>query len=160
MKTKKMINIIVIDDHPIFRKSLIASLKHAEGINIVEEADNGKDALTLIKEKKPDIALMDFHMPMGEAPDGLELIQRCKEINAKTKLIIITGEHNPYLLSLIINIGGDSLLLKSDAHQKEYLSEVIKRTFLGKRRLTRQEELNFEINKATGDREKIHRLNE
>lgn len=148
----KTTNIVVIEDHEGFRKGLMFHLKKFPEFRFIGEADNGQEALTLIAEKKPDIALMDFHMPMGPGPDKLELIQESKKLSPKTKLIIITGELDPYLLSLMVHVGADSLVLKNDVHEPGYLSQVIQRTHQGKYRLTKRDELNYEINQATEQR--------
>lgn len=90
------------------------ALNHSENMVVVGEAENGQDGLALIAEKDPDcVVLMDFHMPRGPGPEKLELIQQAKKINPSSKLIIITGEHNPYLLSLMLAAGANSISIIS-----------------------------------------------
>jgi len=149
------IDIIVIEDHEIFRKSIVMALSHSENMVVVGEADNGKDALTLMAEKNPDcVVLMDFHMPRGPGPDKVELIRQTKQSNPNSKLIIITGEQNPYLLSLILAAGENSLsiILKNDVHDEAYLIRVIQNTHQSAYCLPKGEELSYQIHAATAER--------
>jgi DNA-binding NarL/FixJ family response regulator len=85
--SSKKISVVIADDHHIFRKGLLSILKDDDTFNVIDEAANGKDALDIIKQKLPDIALLDIDMP---GLNGLEVV---KEINASgldTKIIILT----------------------------------------------------------------------
>ena len=56
------VRVVLADDHPLFRDG-IASLLRARGFEIVGEANNGREALELIRRTHPDLVLMDIHMP-------------------------------------------------------------------------------------------------
>jgi DNA-binding NarL/FixJ family response regulator len=53
---------VVVDDHPVFRKGLVALLS-ADGIEVVGEAENGLEAIAVVAETSPDVVLMDLGMP-------------------------------------------------------------------------------------------------
>lgn len=149
MATEKPIKIVVIEDQAVFRAGLLGSLERFEEVNIIGEAGNGEAGLIEIKSKKPDLVLLDFHMPMGPGPDKFEMITLAKKAAPDTKLIIITGETNPYVLSLMLYVGGDSLILKNDLNEGSYVIDIIRNTYEGKFRLTKRDELNYQINEAS-----------
>jgi DNA-binding NarL/FixJ family response regulator len=63
------IKVAIADDHKIFRKGVILSLRPFTNIKFVQEADNGEDLLNGIAESQPDVVLMDLRMP---TKDGIE----------------------------------------------------------------------------------------
>jgi len=97
-------SIIIADDHPIVLKGLQEFLIQKE-FNILASAKNGKEALTLIKAHKPDIAILDIKMPFLT---GLQIAEKCKADNLPTKIILITFEkdENTYLQAKKLGIYG------------------------------------------------------
>lgn len=68
-----MLEVMVVDDHDLFREGVVRLLSDAEGIEVVGEADCGEEAMRQVRVRRPDIVLMDIHMPgMG----GLEATRR------------------------------------------------------------------------------------
>lgn len=84
--TKKT-SILIADDHHIFRKGVISILNNDDSFEIIDETANGKDALNIIKQKLPDIALLDIDMP---GMNGLEVAKEINSLGLKTKTIILT----------------------------------------------------------------------
>ncbi|MFC2091530.1 response regulator, partial [Elusimicrobiota bacterium] len=64
MNTKKTINVLVVDDSPTARELIINVLESDPDINVIGEARNGQEAITLTKRLKPDIITMDIKMPV------------------------------------------------------------------------------------------------
>ena len=97
-------SIIIADDHPIVLKGLQDFLIQKE-FNILASAKNGKEALTLIKAHKPDIAILDIKMPFLT---GLQIAEKCKADNLPTKIILITFEkdENTYINAKKLGIYG------------------------------------------------------
>ena len=84
-----MWKLVVADDEPKIRRGIENILNwHEFNIEIVGEAEDGEIALEVIKEKKPDIILLDINMPFL---NGLNLLQKLKDINNKSIVIIISG---------------------------------------------------------------------
>lgn len=84
-----MWNLVVADDEPKIRRGIENILNWNEfNINIIGEAEDGEIALKVIKEEKPDIILLDINMPFL---NGLNLLQKLKDINDKSIVIIISG---------------------------------------------------------------------
>ncbi len=78
--------VVVVDDHPVFRKGLVALLS-ADGIDVVGEAENGLEAIAVVAETSPDVILMDLGMPeLG----GIEATERIVAANPDSRVIVIT----------------------------------------------------------------------
>ncbi|MDO1501882.1 response regulator transcription factor [Winogradskyella maritima] len=97
-------SILIADDHPLILKGLEDFLKE-NNYNVVASAKNGRDALELIKELKPDIAILDIQMPFLT---GLEVAEICDSLNLETKIALITFEKDEtfYKKALTYNIYG------------------------------------------------------
>ncbi|HWA07221.1 MAG TPA: response regulator transcription factor [Ignavibacteria bacterium] len=81
------IKLIIADDHHIFRKGILSIVSEDDGIEITGEAANGDDALKLIEEKKPDIAILDIDMP---GLSGLDVARKVKSEKLSVKIVILT----------------------------------------------------------------------
>ena len=57
------VRVVVVDDHPFFRDGLIRGLTNSGRVEVVGEAENGRDGLAAIAELKPDVAVVDYQMP-------------------------------------------------------------------------------------------------
>ena len=104
-------SIIIADDHPLILKGLYDFLVEKE-FNIIASAKNGKEALTLIKAHQPDIAILDIQMPYLT---GLQVAEKCSEINLKTKIIIITFEKSAEIYNEAKALGIYGYILKEFA---------------------------------------------
>jgi DNA-binding NarL/FixJ family response regulator len=78
--------IIVVDDHPVFRKGLTALLR-AAGHDVVAEASDGLEAITLVEQEAPDLVIMDLSMPTR---DGFEATAHITARHPDTKVVVIT----------------------------------------------------------------------
>jgi len=81
------IKLIIADDHHIFRKGILSIVSEDADIEITGEAANGDDALRLIEENKPDIAILDIDMP---GLSGLDVARKVKSQKLSTKIVILT----------------------------------------------------------------------
>lgn len=81
-------SIIIADDHPLILKGLTDFLKEKD-YNLIGSAVNGREALDMIISKNPEIAILDIQMPFLS---GLEIAEKCKDLNLPTKIILITFE--------------------------------------------------------------------
>lgn len=82
------ISLIVADDHPLFRRSLVETVKRRPELELLDEAANGSRALELIRKLEPDIAIIDVQMP---ALDGLEVLGAAHREELRTRVVLLTG---------------------------------------------------------------------
>jgi DNA-binding NarL/FixJ family response regulator len=106
----KTIRILLADDHDLFRAGIRALLDNLDGIEVVAEAGNGRDALRLCKTHHPDVALMDIMMP---ELNGLDATARLAAISPGTRTIILSmNAHEEYVLQAL-RAGAVGYLLKN-----------------------------------------------
>ena len=103
------IRVLVVDDHTIVRDGICALLALVGDIEVVGEAANGSEALRMVKELKPDVALMDIAMPIM---DGLEATRRIKSQLASTSVIVLTVYDNDAYIVDAVRAGAGGYLLK------------------------------------------------
>ncbi|WP_430292866.1 response regulator, partial [Pseudomonas aeruginosa] len=80
--------ILIVDDHPVIRMAM-KMLLEAEGHQIVGDTDNGVDAISLGRELKPDLVILDIGIPRL---DGLEVISRLMVLALPLKILVLTGQ--------------------------------------------------------------------
>jgi DNA-binding NarL/FixJ family response regulator len=103
--------IIIADDSSLLRdriKSLLNGLKEKL---VIYEAENGVEALKLIKDKKPDLAILDIRMP---EMNGIEVLKKIRELKMKTKVCILTSYPYPQYRKRCHEAGADYFLSKTD----------------------------------------------
>ncbi len=122
-----MIDIIIADDHPIFRQGIVSIIEKCHQINILGQAQNGEEALQLIKTLKPKIAVLDIDMPKLT---GLDVIRQLNRIDCGCYYIILTMHKEVELYYEIQNLNISGYLLKDSA--TEELVECIKTVNQGK----------------------------
>ncbi len=103
--------IIIADDHPLVLKGLQDFL-HEKNYNVLASAKNGKEALALIKAHTPDIAILDIKMPFFT---GLQIAEKCKKSNIKTKIVLITFEKDEKIYNEAKALGVYGYVLKEFA---------------------------------------------
>lgn len=101
------IKVLVVDDHALFRRGIIAALTDQEGLKVVGEAVDGFDAIKKVNETAPDVILMDLNMPNC---DGLEAT---KILNTQSKILILTISDSEADLFAAIRFGARGYILKN-----------------------------------------------
>jgi DNA-binding NarL/FixJ family response regulator len=104
--------ILIADDHDVVRSGLRSILESHEGWNVVGEAENGRDAITLIVEKVPDVAIVDYSLPLI---NGVEVTRSVKARQLATEVLIFTMHDSDELVKESFKAGAKAFLLKSDA---------------------------------------------
>ena len=112
--------VLLADDHILFRQGLAALLAKCEGIEVVGEADNGLEAVSLAKELMPDIILMDIAMPVC---DGLEATRRISRELPYIKVMMLTASDADQDVFESIQNGARGYLIKDI--QKRQLCDAI-----------------------------------
>ncbi len=105
-----MLKIFVVDDDKIIRRGLKAIIEnYSEEIAVIGEASNGKSALGLILQLKPDILITDIKMPVM---DGIELIRKVQELGIKLKMIVLSGFDEYKYVREALKLGASDYILK------------------------------------------------
>lgn len=112
VSSNSKISVIICDDHPIFRQGLIRIIERDESLKLIGECGDGNAALDLIKNQKPQIAILDITMP---GKTGLAIAHQVKKEQLSTKLIILTMHKDEEYLKEAIDIGVQGYLLKENA---------------------------------------------
>lgn len=105
----KKINVLIADDHALFREMLLHTLEEEEDIVVVGEARDGKDAIELTRTLKPDILLLDIAMPRM---DGIEATRILTRECPYTKIVILTANDNDEYVFKLVREGATGYLLK------------------------------------------------
>src|SRR5688500_20392169 len=102
-------NILIADDHALFRDSL-RSLLEARGLTVVGEARNGREAVELARKLKPEVVLMDLSMP---EMDGLAATRLISADQPEVKVVVLTASDEDAKLFEAIKSGAQGYLLKN-----------------------------------------------
>lgn len=104
------ITVLIADDHPIFRNGLRQIIENEKSIRIIGEADNGEKALEMIKEKKPQLAILDIDMPKMT---GLQVLKNLKDENVEVIFLTMYAEED--IFDEAMNLGIRGYVLKDSA---------------------------------------------
>jgi DNA-binding NarL/FixJ family response regulator len=159
-----IIKVAIADDHKIFRKGVILSLRPFTNIKFVLEAENGEDLLKNLAEADPDVILMDLRMP---GKDGIEATKFISKNYPKIKILVLTMYEDERFVYHMMENGANGYLLKNtepqeirraimDVYEKGYyLNNFVNRILL-KRSHARQKvipSLNSEITLTDKERD-------
>lgn len=112
--------IVVVDDHPALRAGLVALLESQPDLDVVGQAEDGEEAVRLIADLRPDVALMDLRLPrLG----GVEAIARLTELRVPTRVIVVTSFAQDEMVLQALRAGAQGYLLK-DASGTELANAV------------------------------------
>jgi DNA-binding NarL/FixJ family response regulator len=104
-----MISVLVADDHPQVRKSLLYLFEVAEDIQVVATAKNGVEAVAQAKQYYPDVAIMDISMPIM---DGLEATRQIRTSSPSTYVVILSLYDFLTLIKAALDAGATGYVLK------------------------------------------------
>ena len=123
-----LIKVAIADDHKIFRKGVVHSMRAYTNIKFVMEAENGEDLLAKISEAAPDIVLCDLRMPVK---DGIDATKQITKDFPKIRVIILTMYEDERFVGHLMDCGAAGYLLKSTepAEIKKAIMEVMSTGF-------------------------------
>jgi two-component system, NarL family, response regulator LiaR len=104
-----MIDILVVDDHPIVREGLVAILESQDDFNVVAEGNNGAEAVALYQQHSPDVVMIDLQMPQV---DGVQGIQKIREIDEDARIVVLTAYDTDERILQAVQAGARGYLLK------------------------------------------------
>ena len=105
-----MIRVLIVDDHTVVRQGLRFLLQQEPDIEIVGEAEDGGQAIAMVRDQVPAVVLLDLLMPNT---DGLTALREIKRISPATQVVILTSHQGDDQLFEAIKAGAVSYLLKT-----------------------------------------------
>ena len=123
-----IVKVAIADDHKIFRKGVILSLRQYTTIKFVQEAENGQELINGLVESNPDVVLMDLKMPVK---DGIETTKYINKHFPSIRIIILTMYEDERFVGHLMDSGANGYLLKSTepAEIKKAISDVMRTGF-------------------------------
>jgi DNA-binding NarL/FixJ family response regulator len=106
------VRILLADDHEIVRRGLKELLEEQVGWTVCGEAANGREAVDLAVQRRPDVAVLDFSMP---ELNGLEATRRIRQVAPLVEVLVFTMHESEELIREVLSAGARGYLLKSDA---------------------------------------------
>ena len=121
-----LVTLLVVDDHTLFRRGLIALLSQYEGLSVVGEAGDAAQALRLAPQLQPQVILLDNHLP---GVMGVDAIQGLREVSPTSRVLMLTVSEDAQDLATALRNGAQGYLLKTI--DGDLLSEAIRRAARG-----------------------------
>ena len=121
-----LVTLLVVDDHTLFRRGLIALLSQYEGLSVVGEAGDAAQALRLAPQLQPQVILLDNHLP---GVMGVDAIQGLREVSPTSRVLMLTVSEDAQDLATALRNGAQGYLLKTI--DGELLAQAIHRAARG-----------------------------
>jgi len=112
--------VLIVDDHPIFRKGMRSLLEMMPDITLVGEAKNGREAVELALVHQPDVVLMDLQMPEGS---GLSATRELNKHSPNTRILVVTLFEDDDSIFAALRAGAQGYILK-DADEEEMMRAI------------------------------------
>jgi DNA-binding NarL/FixJ family response regulator len=109
-----MTRILIADDHDVVRSGLRSILEGHPGWQVVAEAGDGKEAIQKALETKPDVAIIDYSLPLL---NGVEATRQIRKREPRTEVLIFTMHDEEILIRSVLEAGALGYLVKADAKQ-------------------------------------------
>jgi len=110
MNVSSRIRVLLADDHAVVRQGVRQFLEEDPGIEVVAEASDGTEALRLVENHQPDVAVLDIRMP---GMSGVGATRRIRERFPRVRVLVLTAyDDDPYVFALL-EAGADGYLLKT-----------------------------------------------
>jgi DNA-binding NarL/FixJ family response regulator len=104
------LKVLIADDHPLMLQGIRRALETSESIEVVGEARSGEEVLALVERRKPDLVLLDLHMPgLG----GLMCVAELKERFPDVKTVVISASDDRASIDAALHAGANAYILKS-----------------------------------------------
>jgi DNA-binding NarL/FixJ family response regulator len=122
-----MIDILIVDDHPIMRFGIAALIGTQPDMKVVGQAGSGEEGVDLFSQLRPDLTLMDLQLP---GMSGASAIQKIRTRNGQAKIIVLTTYKGEEDIFQSLRSGASGYLIKGVSHDR--LVEAIRHVYSGK----------------------------
>jgi DNA-binding NarL/FixJ family response regulator len=113
--SKKLIRVVLADDHAVVRKGIREFLEEDSAIRVVAEASDGEEAVALVAREQPEVAVFDIQMPKM---NGMDAARNVKALCPKTRVLMLTAyDDDPYVFAAL-QAGADGYLLKTSSSEE------------------------------------------
>jgi DNA-binding NarL/FixJ family response regulator len=112
--------ILIVDDHPLMREALRAAVEDEEDIELLGEAQDGREALAFLRDRRPDVILLDLMMP---GMDGLTAIPLIFESYPEARILVLTSAQDDVRITSAIEAGVLGFVTK-DVQRAELLQAI------------------------------------
>jgi NarL family two-component system response regulator LiaR len=102
--------ILVVEDHQLIRRNMCCLVAAQPDFDLIDEAENGTEAIRKADELKPDVVLLDISIP---EPNGLRALPRIKKLVPKVKILIVTNHDEQMFVEEALRAGADGFLSKT-----------------------------------------------
>lgn len=110
--TSGEVKLLIVDDHPVFRRGLREIIEEHSCFRIVGEAGDGESGLRLAQECQPDIAIVDIDLPKQS---GLEMARALRRMNSPIKVAFLTMYKDEDIFNAALDLGARAYVVKEDA---------------------------------------------
>lgn len=109
------VRVVVGDDHPLFRDGVVRALQSSGAIDVVAEADDGVAALAMIREHRPQVALLDYRMP---GLDGAEVAAAVTRDDLSTRVLLLSAHDESAIVYKALQEGAAGFLSKESSRSE------------------------------------------
>jgi two-component system, NarL family, response regulator DesR len=106
---REVVRVLVVDDHALFAEALMLTLGIDDRIEVVGSASSGVEAVSLAEALRPDVVLMDVHMP---SMDGIEATRRVRNVSPGSRVVMVTAARSPEIARHALAAGAERCLTK------------------------------------------------
>lgn len=104
--------ILIVDDHPLFRRGLREVIEESKKFIVVGEASDGEEAIRLVSELKPDIAVVDIDMPQF---NGLQMARTVRKLGLPVAIVFLTMYKEEDMFNAAMDLGVKAYIIKESA---------------------------------------------
>ncbi|KRA84274.1 response regulator [Altererythrobacter sp. Root672] len=126
-----LIRVVIVDDHDMVRRGLRGLIESRLRYEVVGEASDGREALTVVGDALPDIVVLDYSLPLQ---DGLSVARKLKELHPRVEIVMFTLFEQERVVTEAIEIGVLGFVLKSE--DERFMLEALEFVALGRQYFT------------------------
>lgn len=104
------VTVLVADDHPLFRDGIVRAIRERPDLELVGEASDGREALALVRELQPDVAVLDLKLP---ELDGMQVLNALRRDGVTSRVLILSAFTEGPLVHAALSAGAVGYLAKS-----------------------------------------------
>jgi DNA-binding NarL/FixJ family response regulator len=147
------ISVLIVEDHQVTLDGLKHGLSREQGVNVIGSASNSDEGLELAKRLRPDIILLDLHLPGSAGPKSM--VKAFCSVPG-SRVVVFSGESRMAFIQIVLAMGAAGYLLKSESVGT--VAETIRQVMSGKKSIISEELLNGEQKVTRSEQEVLKML--